>query len=121
MASEPINIFSRNAAPAQVREAVLERYPAAVADGAGADWRRITVAFGKGKKARRLTLLHDPNYYAGPDWPAQRRGMQGYFSRFPDPSGLMPRVLALIGTFQFALATQFDPDWDDPSSDERFA
>jgi hypothetical protein len=121
MASEPINIFSRTIGPAEVRDAVLSRHPAATVDAEGADWRRITVPFGKGKKARRLTLLHDPDYYAGPGWPNQRRGMQGYFSRFPDPSGRLPQVLALIGTFQFSLGTQFDPDWDDPSSDERFA
>jgi hypothetical protein len=121
MASEPINIFSREVQPAAVLEAVTSRYPAAEVVGAGADWREITVRFGKGKKAKSLALMHDPDYYAGDDWPRQMNGMQGYFSRFPADPDLMRRILDLIGTFTFSLATRFDPDYDDPSTDERFA
>lgn len=119
MASEPVNIFSRNAMPAEVLAAVRSRYPNAEVVGDGDTWETITLKFGTGKAAKKLVLRHDPDYYAGPDWPTQRKGMQGYFGRFGGEHNL--RVMALIGTFAFALATEFDPDYDDPADDERFA
>jgi hypothetical protein len=121
MASEPVNVFAATVAPAGVRDAVLARHPSAAVEADGDTWRSITVRFGRGDSARTLTLLHDPDYYAGPGWPTQTAGMAGYFRRFPDPAGRLPRVTAAISTFRFALAFRFDPDYDDPATDERFA
>ena len=121
MASEPVTVFARTLAPDRVRAEVVARHPTAVVDGDSDGWRSITVRFGTGPAAPSITLIHDPGYYAGPGWPTQRAGMQGYFGRFPDPAGRLPQVLAVIHGFQFALATRFDPDYDDPSTDDRFA
>lgn len=123
MASEPITIFSRIVEPAAVLAAVRERFPHAVVIGEGATWSSITVTFGAGRDAdvTTLTLLHDREYYAGPGWATQRSGMQGYFQQFSADPQLKARAIETIGTFRFALATRFDPDYEDPSSDPRFA
>src|SRR5205814_495599 len=74
----------------------------------------ITMEFRDGKK---LTITHDRDYYTGPKWPRQKSGMQGYFSQFP-MSDREEQLLATIGSFQFSLGTQFDPDYE-PPDDER--
>src|SRR5262249_12544785 len=79
--------------------------------------------FGKGKKKRTLTLTHDPEYYAEPNWSKQMSGMRGYFSRFPD-TDRKEKVLLLTTSFCFSLGTLFDPDFDpegDPRLDVLFA
>jgi hypothetical protein len=121
MASEPITLFSNAVRPAQVLAAIRERYPAAGVVGDGNAWREITLSFDTPGGPSWLTLVHDPSYYAGPDWPRQVAGMQGYFDRFPAGGELKARVLALVGTFHFALGTRFEPDYDDPATDDRFA
>src|SRR5262249_38617990 len=85
-------------------------------------WEKIIIAGPKRflRKSPSLTFLHDPNYYDGPDWPRQVRGMQGYFSRFPG-IGERPEILRLIGTFRFALATSFEPDLFIDGDDDRLA
>src|SRR5437764_4400496 len=65
--------------------------------------------------ARRLDKFQ--GNYDGPGWPWQVLGMRGYFSRFPE-GGRKPDILRLIGTFRFALATDWEPDLD-PEGDER--
>jgi hypothetical protein len=117
MAREPITIYSARVDPDGVRRAILDDYPDAEVVGRGAKWSRITVKCGEGRKARSVTFRHDPDYYAGPDWGQQVSGMQRYFVRFPGGNRI-PRVLGLTGTFKFALATEFDPDFD-PDGDER--
>jgi hypothetical protein len=119
MAQEPITIYSSRRDPGGVRREILDRYPDAEVVGRGDQWKSITLRFKKGRKSLALTFRHDPDYYAGPDWARQMNGMQGYFVRFPS-SNRVPRVLGLIGTFRFALATEFDPDFD-ASGDERLA
>lgn len=114
--AEPINIFAPKAEPERVLAEIRERY-ATIVDGEGASWRSLRIDFPNGA----LTLLHDPDYYSGADWLHQRRGMQGYFRRFPLSPELHDRVEALIGGLGFALATRFDPDYDNPASDDRFA
>jgi hypothetical protein len=60
------------------------------------------------------------DYYRGEDFPRQMRGMQGYFSRFPDQPN-SSKTLMLIGTFKFAL-TLFPPPEPDlflHSNDDR--
>lgn len=114
--AEPINLFAAVADPEQVLAEIRDRY-ATIVDGEGANWRSVRIDFPNGA----LTLLHDPDYYAGSGWLEQRRGMQGYFRRFPLSRALHERVEAVIESFGFALGTRFDPDYNDPGSDERFA
>jgi hypothetical protein len=115
MASEPVNIFAPSGDPDRILDEVRSRYPQATSDGRDWTWLRLELPQGA------LTLLHERDYYAGPGWPTQRRGMQGYFRRFPASDELHQRVDQLIGRFQFALATRFEPDYEDPSRDDRFA
>lgn len=114
MATEPITLFSREPDPSGV--ARLLRTLGAVIEGPEDDWTRATVVTGNSGNKRTLIFTHDRKYYSPPNWPAQLRGMHGYFSRFPDVPG-KERVLALIPTFRFALGTIHDPDFDD--RDER--
>jgi hypothetical protein len=117
MPNEPINLFSARGDPEQVRNLMLTWFPAAEVDGeSDSDWSAITATFDGGK---RLTLLHDRDYYTGPGWAKQKAGMQGYFDRFP-LGDRRDRLMSTIGTFQFSLATRFDPDYD-PAGDERLA
>ncbi len=117
MANEPINIFSAHADPAGVLNRLRERFPDAEVEADGDTWKAVTVRFGEGERAAALTFLHDRDYYAGPDWPRQKAGMQGYFDRFP-AGDRKPRLMATIGSLQFALATRFEPDFD-PDGDDR--
>jgi hypothetical protein len=114
VATEPITLFSREPDPSGV--ARLLRTLGAVIEGPDDDWTRATVVTGNSRSSRRLIFTHDRKYYSQPGWSVQLRGMHGYFSRFPDVPG-KERVLALIPTFRFALATIHDPDFDD--GDER--
>jgi hypothetical protein len=63
---------------------------------------------------KSITFQHDPDYYDGPNWPRQMLGMHGYFSRVPE-CGRKADVLRLIGTFRFALATDWKPERDQPT------
>jgi hypothetical protein len=117
MANEPINLFSARGDAEQVRNLLLTWFPDAEVEGdADGNWSAITATFEDGK---RLTLLHDRDYYAGPGWAKQKAGMQGYFGRFP-LGDRRDRLMSTIGTFQFSLGTRFDPDYD-PAGDERLA
>src|SRR5688572_21160931 len=119
MAREPITIFAARIDPDGVRREILAQHPDVEVDGRGARCSRITVAFGTGKKARSIPFRHNPEYYGGDNWVEQMNGMKGYFIRFPG-GNRVPRVLGLIGTFKFALATEFQPDFD-PDDDPRFS
>ena len=120
MAAEPINIFSHRIDPAGVVSVVRKLAPGAVVEGPDENWQRIVIQFKKSFFGRALVLelRHNRDYYAGPEWPRQRLGMQGYFSQFPD-NGRRDDVLRTIATFQFSLATSFTPDLSLDSSDQR--
>jgi hypothetical protein len=105
MGNQPITLFTRIADPAGVARLLRERVPSVEVDGPDDDWRKSVVVFGE----RRLTLSHDPQYYAEPNWSVQMNGMREYLSRFPD-SDAKQRVMMLTTTFKFALGTVFDPD-----------
>jgi hypothetical protein len=119
MAREPINIFTRTVDPAGVARVLRERAPAVEFDGPDDTWANAVVTFGRGKSKRTLTFKHSPQYYSEPNWSQQMSGMQGYFSRFPD-APRKDRVLLLITTFRFSLATVFEPDFD-AEGDPRLA
>src|SRR5262245_14056327 len=80
MATEPMTLFARIADPAGVARRLRELAPSVKIDGPDDNWRNAVVSFGMLWRKRRLTLTHDPAYYAGPDWAAQMDGMRGYFS-----------------------------------------
>lgn len=121
MAMEPINVFSRRIDPSGVLSALRSMDPAVEVTGPDDAWEEATVTITPpGREGPlRLTFRHDADYYDGPDWPRQVAGMQGYFSRFPE-GGNKPEILRLIGTFRFALATDWEPDLD-PDGDERLS
>lgn len=81
MAMEPIVLFSRTTDPARVARRLRELIPSVALDGPDDDWRRAVVRFGGGEGGRTLTFTHDPDYYAGPGWADQMRGMRGVISR----------------------------------------
>jgi Domain of unknown function (DUF4272) len=123
MAREPITLFARTADPGGVAGRLRELAPHVKIDGPDDAWQNAVVTFGKGKKKRTLTLTHDPEYYAEPNWSKQMSGMRGYFSRFPD-TDRKEKVLLLTTSFRFSLGTLFDPDFDaegDPRLDVLFA
>jgi hypothetical protein len=121
MAMEPINIFSHRIDPRGVVALLRSLAPAVAVTGPDDAWQEATVTIARpGREGRaRLTFRHDPDYYDGPGWPRQMLGMQGYFSRFPEGER-KPEILRLIGTFRFALATEWEPDLDS-DGDERLS
>lgn len=114
MPPEPINLFSARGDAEQVRNLVLARFPDAKVTVDGDDWTEIAIRFEGGL---RLVLLHRRDYYTGQGWARQKAGMQGYFSRFP-LGDREKQTMSTIGTFQFSLATRFDPDYE-PFCDPR--
>ncbi len=114
MAREPITVFSARGDATQVRNLLLTWFPDAEVAGEADDWSELLIRLDDGST---LSFLHSRDYYAGPDWPTQKSGMQVYFSRFP-LGDREAQTMATIGTFQFSLGTRFEPDYD-PSGDER--
>ncbi len=122
MAMEPITLFARIANPAAVAVRLRELVPGVELDGPDATWKRAVIVFPSGGGRRKLTLTHDPGYYAEPNWSRQMSGMRGYFSRFPDTER-KPRVMMLTTCLHFSLGTLFEPDFepnDDPRLDVLF-
>lgn len=123
VAAEPISLFARIADPAAVARLLRERAPGVVFEGSDGSWRRAVITVGKLWNKRKLTITHDPSYYAEPRWSIQMNGMRGYFSRFPD-GDRKNRVMGLTTTFRFSLGTLFDPERDsdaDPRLNVLFA
>lgn len=114
MAREPITLFSAQGDAQQVRELLLTWFPDAEIVGAANDWSELVIRLDDGST---LSFLHSRDYYAGPDWPTQKSGMQVYFSRFP-LGDREAQTMATIGTFQFSLGTRFEPDYN-LAGDER--
>lgn len=111
MAAEPINIFSHRIDPRGVLDLLRRLAPGLAVDGPPDDWRRVTLPVPPGHTPYPgvLVFTHGRDYYAGPGWPRQMAGMQGYFSRFP-ATDRTPQVMRLIRSFRFSLGTFFEPD-----------
>jgi hypothetical protein len=122
MAAEPINIFSCKIDPRGVVRVLRSLAPSLQVIGPEDCWKKIIISTSRGwlRKPIVLAFLHNPDYYDGPDWPRQRLGMQGYFSRFPETSRKAD-LLRLIGTFRFSLATEFEPDRGEVKDDDRLS
>lgn len=120
MSMEPINVFSHRIDPKGVASLLRSMSANVQVVGPDDEWERIVVSGPKRflRRAATLTFLHTPEYYDGPKWPMQKMGMQNYFAGFPD-GPLKADVLRLIGSFRFALATEFSPDVTDYDNDER--
>jgi hypothetical protein len=122
MAVEPINIFSHRIDPRGVLMVLRQLAPDLKVDGPEDDWTSATIIMprkGIFRRAATLEFRHDREYYDGPDWPTQRRGMQGYFSRFP-AGDRMPLIMRMIGSFRFSLATFFTPEREENDERMRF-
>lgn len=101
--------------------ALRTRCPQITVQGDGDHWTEIALPpIRKGflRRLRTLVLIHDPAYYAEPNWSKQLLGMIGYFDRFPDAPH-KEEVLDLIGYFRFAIAVKADPEVDLDGDDER--
>lgn len=122
MALEPINIFASRVDVAGVAKLLRTLAPSMKIVGADDEWETIEIASPKKllKKSSTLVFTHSVDYYAGPRWPLQVRGMLGYFGQFPEIDKNFD-VLKLISTFCFALATECEPELDLDSKDERVA
>jgi hypothetical protein len=122
MAAEPINIFSHKVDPEGVLECLRKLAPDLKVKGEGGDWSTIVISEKRGllRKPFTITFNHARDYYAGPDFANQMRGMQGYFSRFPQ-NELTPRIMLLIASFKFAISLfpVPEPDLYLESDDER--
>ena len=119
MATEPFNIFSRRIDVRGVIVILRKSVSEIELSGPEDDWRKLTAWTPRRlfRKRSRLLIVHDPEYYDGPGWPAQIFGMQNYIGKFPE----VPRkqdILSLIGSFRFALAFP-ESDFDIRGSDER--
>ncbi|WP_240624012.1 DUF4272 domain-containing protein [Ahniella affigens] len=102
MTSEPITLFSQQADPIAIA-AWLKALPHEVTlDADASRWRRATITIRGSQPEQTLTVTHDPDWYAPANFDKQLRGMQGFFSMFPDAPG-KERALALIPHFRFAL------------------
>lgn len=121
MAAEPIVIYSHKIDPAGVLQTLRKLAPDLRVEGPENDWKTITIFGPKPllRKATSLSFGHDLAYYAGTHWDKQIRGMQGYFSRFPENQNTA-RIMLLIQSFKFSIATFPVPepelylDSDDP-------
>jgi hypothetical protein len=113
MSAEPIVIYSYRIDPVGVLQVLRELAPDVEVEGTGDAWSRATIRERTGllRKARTLSFGHSPDYYAGPDWTTQMRGMQGYFSRFPE-APQKSRIMRLIAAFRFALTLWPVPEPD---------
>lgn len=122
MSAEPIVIYSHRIDPAGVLKVLKHVAPEAEVEGTPESWRRVTIRQRAGllRRSRTVSFGHSPEYYAGPDWPAQMQGMQGYFSRFPE-APVKGRVMLLIQSFRFALTLWPvpEPDLYIDSDDDR--
>lgn len=117
MAMEPITIFARRVDPAGVARRLRELEPGTKFDGPDDSWTTAIVELGRGRSKRTLTLTHDAEWYAEPNWSRQMEGMRGYFSRFPE-TDRQRKVLMLTTALHFTLGCLFDPDYD-PDGEPR--
>lgn len=116
MASEPITLFARLADPAKVARKLRELVSDVTIDGPDEAWSEAVITLGRWWSKKSLTVTHDPDYYAEPNWSVQMTGMQNYIARFPDTER-KSHGLMLPTTFRFSLGFLVQPDFagkDDP-------
>ncbi len=112
MAAEPIVIYSHKVDPDGVLQLLKSLAPDAVVTPGAGGWSRISIAEKRFlRKAASIHFGHSPDYYAGSDFAKQMRGMQGYFSRFPNQPNLR-KTLMLIDTFRFGMSLFPAPEPD---------
>ena len=63
--NQSVEVYNVAIGAEQVRKLLLKWFPEAQVKTAGDDWTAITITFPSGRK---LTLLHDRDYYAGEGW-----------------------------------------------------
>ena len=105
----PITIFSRTIDPAGVARLIRELAPSATIDGSEADWKNASITFSKWFQKKKLTLTHNPAYYAQPDWSRQMNGMRNFISGNTDCDEKR-RAMTLTTSFKFAIGTLVDPE-----------
>jgi hypothetical protein len=122
VAAAPINLFSHKIDPAGVLALLRQIAPDLKVEGPPDNWTKITITLKGGlfKRGAAIEFGHHRDYYAGPGWPRQVGGMQGYFSQFPD-NDVKPRIMLLIQSFRFALtcSSAHGPDLSPDTPDER--
>lgn len=118
MATEPVTLFAQIPNPRVVIEVLKKMNAKFTVAGPEDAWSQVVVTTGGWLKKKQLRITHDPAYYTGQGWQAQKQGMHGYFSRFPSAPE-QAKALALTGQFGFALGTTCDPDAE--AGDERYA
>src|SRR5262245_11116537 len=117
MAMEPFTIFARIADPAAVAGRLRELMPSVEIDGPDENWRTAVASFEIAGQTQTLTLTHDPEYYAEPNWSTQMSGMRCFFARFPE-TDRKSIAMTLTTSLRFSLGTLFEPDFD-PGGDPR--
>lgn len=117
MPNEPIAIFSARADARGVLAHLRNLFPDAEVESAGDTWRAVTVRFGDNGDTKAVTFLHDPDSYAGPDWPRRKASLQSSFPLLP-AGERKAQFRSTIDGLRFALGTAFEPDFD-PDGDER--
>ena len=119
MPNEPIAIFSAREDTRGVLAHLRNLFPDAEVESAGNTWRAVTVRFGENGDTKAVTFLHDPDSYAGPDWPRRKAGLQSSFPLLP-AGDRKAQFRSTIDGLRFTLGTAFEPDFD-PDGDERLA
>ncbi|HET6572225.1 MAG TPA: DUF4272 domain-containing protein [Fimbriiglobus sp.] len=117
MPNEPITIFSARDDAAGVLAHLRNLFPDIEVDAVGDTWRAVTVRIGEDGDTRAVTFLHDPDSYAGPDWPRRKAGLSGSFPHLP-AGERKGQFRSTIEGLRFALATVFEPEYD-PEGDDR--
>jgi hypothetical protein len=117
MPNEPIAIFSARADARGVLTHLRNLFPDAEVETVGDGWRAVTIRFESDGVTKAVTFLHNPDSYAGPDWPRRKAGLQNSFPRLP-AGERKAQFRSTIEGLRFALATAFEPDYD-PEGDER--
>jgi hypothetical protein len=112
MASSPFNIFSQKCSPDETLASLLEYIPEAkVSYHADGVWSEVTGSWKQGwlKKPLGIRVTHNPDYYAGPGWPVQLSGMQGYFGKF-EGADKRPDILQYLAGVNFAVSFILDSE-----------
>jgi hypothetical protein len=117
MPNEPISIFSARDDAHGVLTYLLNLFPDAEVEMVGNTWRSVTVRLGEDRDTKAVTFLHDPDSYAGPDWPRRKAGLSGSFPLLP-AGERKAQLRSTINSLRFTLSTVFEPDFD-PEGDDR--
>lgn len=122
MAAQPLSILSYRVDPDGVLDVLAQVSPDVVVSYEGPSWVRADVPAIPGRP--RLTLLHDPERYSGPDWPLHLLELRERLTAFP-PTPKRATILRGIAGLQFAVtvdpACLVDLDGPDPRADIVYA